>query len=301
MCVRRLLFPGLSLCMIMVGCGRTGTVPAPPHTPGTVAMVGNGTISQRAIRQYVNYALHFYAWVDATQAGDGTTSCSTRSTARACVTLRAQVLRRLMEERVVADYAAQHGIRLSRSDTARVERELKKLRAPQSGTAKLFTTERISPAFMRSVLQNQLLVKHVEAAVVEKAALSGPSFHLQKYVFRTDRQSYRNAIDLATSGVNTVAGRAAPTHWVAAFRLSAHVRSLIGVASNGDFVGPVLEGGSYVVYKVLGRGDHRYGLPARQQILARSFELWLHQRLRKLQPKCLLENGQTAPCTAPNH
>src|SRR5579859_7322672 len=191
MCVRRLLLPGLSLCMVLVGCGRSGATTVSPRTPGTVAMVGNTTISQHAIRQYVNYALHFYSWVDATQAGDGATSCSTRSTTRACVILRAQVLRRLVEERVVAQYAAEHGIRLSSSDARRVERELQRLQSPQSGTAKLFTSERISPAFMRSVLENQLLVKHVEAAVVGNAALRGPSFHLQKYVFGTDRMSYR--------------------------------------------------------------------------------------------------------------
>lgn len=264
-------------------------------------MAGNATISQRSIRQYVDYALRFYSWVDTTQVGNGATSCSARSTSRACVTLRAQVLRRLLEERIVSEYAAQHGIRLSHSDSGRVARELKRLESPGSSTAKLFTTERISPAFMRSVLRNQLLVKHVEAAVVGKSALSGPSFHLQKYVFGTDRPSYRSAIDLATGGANGVPGQASSTHWVAAYRLSAHVRSLIRVAANGDYVGPTREGSSYVVYKILARGNHRYGLPARQQILAQSFRLWLQKRLAKVQPRCLLGNGQTAQCPGLNH
>jgi hypothetical protein len=79
------------------------------------------------------------------------------------------------------------------------------------------------------------------------------------------------------------------------------VRSLIGVAGNGDYVGPTLDGSSYVVYKILGRGDHRYGLPARQEILARTFQLWLRQRMAKLQPKCLLGSGKTGSCARLNH
>ncbi len=300
MCVLRLVVPALIVCMVLAGCGKSGA-PPPVRTAGTVAMVGSTTISQRAVQQYVNYALHFYSWVDASQPRDGATSCSTRSSTAACVTLRRQVLHRLLEEQVVAKYAAHNGIELSKSDIARVERELKQLRAPQAGTAKLFTNEGISPAFMRTVLQNQLLVKRVEAAVVGKAALTGPSFRLRKYVFGADRQSYRSAVDLATGGVNDIPGHTSITHWVAAYRLPPHVRSLVDVASKGDYVGPTLEGTSYVVYQILGRGNHRYGLPARQQIMARTFKAWLGQALAKLQPKCVLGNGQTAPCDGFNH
>jgi hypothetical protein len=242
-------------------------------------VVASAAIPSRTIQQYMNYALHFYSWVDATQSGDGTTSCSARSTSTACTTLRAQVLLRLREERVVANFARQHGIRLSASDTTRVEHELKRLRSPHSGTARLFSSEGISPVFMRSVLQNQLLVKRVEAAVVSKSTLSGPSFRLRKYVFGRDGHSYKSAIDLATAGAKHAPGHIPPIHWVAAYRLPRPVRSLIAVAADGDYLGPTLEGSSYVVYQLLDHGIHRYGLPARQQIEARSFKAWLSQRM----------------------
>jgi hypothetical protein len=249
----------------------------------------------------MNYALRFYSWLDATQSGDGATSCTTRSVSIACATLRQQVSRRLIEERVVANYAARHGIQLSGSDARRVARELKRLQSPHSGTARLFTTERVSPAFMRTVLQNQLLVKRVEAAVVAKAALSGPSFRLRKYVFGADRTSYQSAIDLATGGAAGLSGRPPPTHWVAAYRLLPRIRSLVAVAGAGDYVGPTLEGPSYVVYQVLGRGNHRYGLPARQDIEARFFRTWLVRRMAKVQPKCAQGGGQTVSCSGFNH
>ena len=66
-------------------------------------VVASASIPSKTIQQYMNYALHFYSWVDATQSGDGATSCSTQSTSTACVTLRAQVMRRLKEERVAGE------------------------------------------------------------------------------------------------------------------------------------------------------------------------------------------------------
>ena len=95
------------------------------------------------------------------------------------------------------------------------------------------------------------------------------------------RHSYKSAIDLATGGVNEVSGHIPPIHWVAAYRVPGSMRSLIAVATKGDFVGPTLEGSSYVVYQVLGRGNHRYGLPARQQIQARTFQAWLTQPMAR--------------------
>jgi hypothetical protein len=282
--LRPLILSALTGCVALTACGRSSS-PAPAHPHGPVAVTASAAIPNKIIQQYMNYALHFYSWVDATQSGDGTTSCSTRSTNTACTTLRTQVLRRLREERVVASFARQHGIQLSANDMTRVEHELKRLRSPHSGTARLFSSEGISPVFMRNVLQNQLLVKRVEDAVVSKAALSGPSFRLRKYVFGRDGHSYKSAIDLATAGVNDAPGHIPPIHWVAAYRLPRSVRSLMAVATSGDYVGPVLEGPSYVVYQPFARGIHRYGLPARHQIEARTFRAWLSQRMAARQSR----------------
>jgi hypothetical protein len=300
MCVLRLLVLGLTGCAVLTGCGTSHLVDA-VRTPGTVAEVGNATISKAQIQAYIQYALQFYSWVDTSGSGNGTTGCSVSSPTPACGTLRRQVLRRLLEERIVAEYAAQRGIRLSPSDSKRVEVEMTRLQSPHSGTQRLFSTERVSPQFMRSILRNQILVKHVEAAVVGRNAFAGPSFRVRKYIFGIDRQSYKSAINFATGGVSTASGQTPPVHWVAAYRLPTQVRSQADVAGRGDYVGPTLEGGSYVVYQILGHGVHRYGLPARQQIEARSFRLWLAERMSQIQPKCFQGPVKTVPCARLYH
>jgi hypothetical protein len=154
---------------------------------------------------------------------------------------------------------------------------------------------------MRSILRNQLLVKHVEAAVVGKDALAGLSFRMRKYVFGIDRQSYKSAIDFATGGVSDASGQTPPVHWVAAYRLPTQVRSQADVAGKGDYVGPTLEGASYVVYQVLGHGVHRYGLPAREQVEARSFRVWLAKRISQIHPTCFQGPVKPVPCAGLYH
>lgn len=296
----RLLFLGLLGCAVLVGCGAS-TSSRPARAPGTVAVVGTTAISQSQIQEYMNYALRFYSWVDISSSGDRPTACTVRAETTACGTLRKQVVRRVLEERVVTEYAAHHGVRLSASDARRIEREMKRLQSPHSGTQRLFSTERVSPHFMRGVLQNQLLVRLVEAAVVGKAALVGPSFRLRKYVFGIDSRSYKSAIDFATGGVIDAASHRAPIHWVATYRLPVHVRSLAGVASDGDFVGPTLVGPAYVVYQVLGHGIHRYGLPAREETEARIFRAWLDKRMSRIAPKCFQGPFKTVSCSRLYH
>lgn len=229
--------------------------------------------------------MQFYSWVDTSAGADSTTSCSVHSSTPACTALRKQVSRRLLEQQIVTRYAAAHRIQLTSQDHRHVEIELQRLQSPQSGTQRLFSNHGVSPQFMRGVLQNQLLVRHVEAKVVGSAALSGPSFRMRKYVFAPGNQSYKSAIDLATGGVSTSGAHLPPVHWVAAYRLPSHVRSLAGLAGKGDFVGPSLQGASYVVYQILGHGVHRYGLPAREQIEARLFRSWLAKMLSTIRSK----------------
>jgi hypothetical protein len=210
-------------------------------------------------------------------------------------------LHRLLEEQVVTNFAARHRIGLSASDSGRIDRELKRLQSPHAGTQRLFSTERISPRFMRTVLRTQLLVKRVESTVVDRAVLAGPSFKLRKYVFGLDKRSYKSALDLATGGASVGGSREPPVHWVASYRLPARVRSLADVAGNGDFVGPTLEGPAYVVYQVLGRGVHRYGLPARQEIEARSFRTWLSKQMAQIKPTCFQGSTKIVPCAVLYH
>jgi hypothetical protein len=300
MCVPRAFLLSLALGAVLAGCG-SSHLGEPARTPGTVAMVGAAAVSQRQIQQYMNYALRFYSWVDTTASAGSASSCTVRSTTPACITLRKQVLHRLLEEQVVTNYAASHNIRLSASDSRRVNRELKRLQAPYAGTQRLFSTERVSPRFMRTVLQTQLLVKRVEASVVDQSLLAGPSYKLRKYVFALNRRSYKSALDLATGGVSAAGGQAPPVHWVAAYRLPGHVRALVNLASKGDYVGPTSEGASYVVYQVLGRGEHRYGLPAREQIEARAFRTWLSKHMAEIRPMCFQGSAKTVPCAALYH
>jgi hypothetical protein len=298
--VLRSLAPGVTVCLVLAGCGATHST-KPANTAATAAPVANTAIPPQQIQEYMDYALQFYSWVDTTTPGNGTTTCSVRSTSPSCVTLRKQVVRRLMEERIVTEFAAQHSIRLSSADRSRVDREMKRLQSPHSGTRRLFGANRVSPHFMRGVLQTQLLVRRVEAAVVGKAALVGPSFRLRKFVFGGDQRGYKSATDLATGGINGAAGPSPPIHWVAAYRLPAQLRSLAGLARKGDYVGPSPQGGSYVVYQILGHGVHRYGLPAREETEARSFRAWLATRMSQTQPKCLQGGAKSVPCSALYH
>jgi hypothetical protein len=298
--VLRILLISCSVGTVLAGCGGSHSV-EPARTPGTVAMVGAAAISQRQIQQYMNYALRFYSWVDTTASGASATSCTVHSTTPACTTLSKQVLHRLLEEQVVTNYAKNHNIRLSASDSSRVEQELKRLQSPHAGTQRLFSTERVSPGFMRTVLQTQLLVKRVESSVVDQSLLAGPSYKLRKFVFALDRRSYKSALDLATGGVSAAGEQAPPVHWVAAYRLPAHVGALVNLASNGEYVGPTSEGATYVVYQVLGRGEHRYGLPAREQIEARAFRTWLSKHMAEIRPMCFQGPAKTVPCAALYH
>ena len=88
---------------------------------------------------------------------------------------------------------------------------------------------------------------------------------------------------------------------MAAYRLPSQVLSQAKVAGKGDYVGPTLEGASYVVYQILGHGVHRYGLPARQQSEARFFRLWLAKRMSQIQPKCFQGTAKTVPCAGLYH
>ena len=280
---------------VLSGCGSSHSS-TPVRTPGTVAMVGASAVSQRQIQQYMNYALRFYSWVDTSASGAGGISCSLPSATTACATLRKQVLHRLLEEQVITNYAMHHNIQLSASDSSRVNRELKRLQSPLAGTQRLFSTERVSPRFMKTVLRTQLLVRRVESKVVDQSLLTGPSYRLRKYVFPLDGAGYKRALDLATGGVSSGVGQPQPVHWVAAYRLSAHVRALLDLASDGQYVGPTSEGASYVVYQVLGRGEHRYGRPAREQVEANAFRTWLSKRMAETKPMCFQGTTKMVPC-----
>jgi hypothetical protein len=249
----------------------------------------------------MDYALRFYSWVDEGAAQQGNAVCSASAENPECATFRAQVLSRLIEERLVTQYAAAHKISLTRSDLAKVEEELARLQAPHSGTDRLFVAERVSPRIIRSVLETQLLVRRVEATLVSPQALRGPMLQVRKFVFGLSKHNYRQAVDLATSGTSATTLSATRPLWVALFRLSPQIRRLTTYAAHGAYVGPFRQGTTYVVLQVLGRSTRRYGRPARELIMARAFRSWMKTQLLEAHPTCLTAGRASAPCRVPYH
>jgi hypothetical protein len=202
---------------------------------------------------------------------------------------------------MVAAYAARHSVHLTSSDTHQIDADLRELQASDSPTSGLFKQHRVSPSFMRSVLRAQLLVNRVEDAITPKARLRGPSYRMRKFVFARDSASYREAVDLATSGVAAVHLHPPPIHWVAAQRLDRKVRSQAVLAGTGDYIGPFIVSGRYVVYEVLGHANHAFGKPARQLIEAQVFRSWLRSHTGTQLAECEKLISKGVACDPVNH
>lgn len=285
----------LLLACVLSSCGKTA---APATIPrGVVAVVGGHSIRESTVREYVVYAQAYYASVYGVHGQQSRATCA----AATCRKLRRQALGRLIEERLVLDFAhARHTV-LSHDQQAVIRAEIASLPTSDTTEAELVRQGTVTPAFVRTLLTTEALVRRVETDTVGSHAAAGPSFHLESFVIPVSTPAnksaaYAAALALASDGEPIPVGARRHIGWIAAFRLSRPVRSALTTAQKGDFVGPFTRSGGYLVLHLLGRGRHRYGKPARLATETRLFHRWLAAQLRTSATRCYDGQGHAASC-----
>ncbi|MBV9281891.1 MAG: hypothetical protein JOZ41_17570 [Chloroflexi bacterium] len=276
----------VGLCL--AGCGSAG------HGPSAAAVIGGHPILPADVQAYVDYSVRFDAWANHQPASRP--PCAAGRGGRQCALLRRQALIRLLQERVVQDYARRHGVRLTAADQSGIDRQLAIAAGPGST---LLRRLGVSRSFLRAVLARQMLVQRVEAAVAPDWARQGPSVHVRRYVipYGTDPvQAREEAVTLAIDGKPIPAAASIRDEWIADFRLAAPLQETLAVADPGQFAGPYDQGSAFLVIQLLGRGTHRYGRPAREELASRYFHTWLAEAFRQTRPVCYGADGKTMAC-----
>jgi hypothetical protein len=272
------------LATILSACGSSQS-----RTPQAIALVNSRPIPQSEYRQYVLYADRFYA-----ASGQG--HCP--GVQPGCTLLQQQVLRRLLEQSLVQQYAQQHHITLSPAEQQQVEARLATLAAPGSPTGTLLTRRQVTRRFIRSLLADELLVQAVEQAVVPTQLERGRSYRLRIVTVPISpggrQAAYQAALDVATNGGAAPTGAGDRTEWVAAFRLGLAVQHTLQQAQVGEYVGPYEHADSYRVFQLRGQKWGRYGRPARQRIETTYFRHWLDAQLSAAHPVCYAGNRQSS-------
>lgn len=273
------------MALIVSGCGSSSL------SPPQAARVSGQAITWQDVRSNVSYAARFYA------PATPTSRCSTTSVSAFCIALTRQVLERLIEERVIEVYASRHGIALTAADRRRATRMSMVLLARKevTGTGQSYPPSRM----LESIVRRELLVQHVQAAVTSSVTLSGPSYHLRRYLVprvRSGHQTYLEANQLALGNSPPPPGTLIRTEWKADFRISPALRASLRDAHPGQFVGPFERAGGYEVIEVLGQGRHRYGPKARESLVGRRFATWLQAQVLSAHPVCYRPAGSTTPC-----
>jgi hypothetical protein len=263
-------------------------------------VIAGHSISESALQQNVDYAMSFYAWAYGTDASRAK-SCNQGSRDPNCLRVRGQVLGRLLEEDIVAQYASAHHITLSASDLNVVYEDVLQLVSQGTTVAQLLAERKINRGFISDLLARESLVRKVEQAVTAGRAESGPAVHVARYTFSigngTSRgRAYQLALALATDGRLVKGSAALHTQWIALSRLPSAVRDAVAGAHNGQSLGPFGDGQAYVVYRLLERGTHRYGRVARATREAQLFRAWLSRQLRREGPRCFDQGGAAVSC-----
>jgi hypothetical protein len=275
--------------LCVTGCGSSG------HAPSAAAVIGGHPISPADVQAYVDYSVRFDAWARHQPAGSRPTCTAGRGGGQ-CGLLRRQALIRLLQERVVQNYARSHGVTLTAADRSGIDRQLAIAAGPGST---LLRRLGVSRTFLRAVLARQMLVQRVEAAVAPDWARQGPSVHVRRYdiPYGTDPvQAREEAVTLATDGKPIPAAATVRDEWIADFRLAAPLQETLAVANPGQFAGPYDQGSAFLVMQLLARGTHRYGRPAREELASRYFHTWLVGAFRKARPVCYGPGGKAVAC-----
>jgi hypothetical protein len=288
--VRHLYFL-LPLVLVLAACGGAHTA-----TTNVVAEVAGRPITRPELDTYTRYAATFESVVypESTEA-----TCARRATRAACARFRAGVLARLIEERIVLDYAHRHHIRLTPGERSEASRQVQSLMAPSAPTARLFHLG-VSRAFVSHIVDRQLLIQKVEGRIVGARAKHGFEYKIRKIGIPnsgSDSADNQAVMRIATTG-KIPPGAAEKTEWMAPFRMTPGVRRAVAAARPGDYVGPFTRQGYVLVIQLLESGDHPYAAPARAALTSRLFATWLSHALKRAHPRCRGSSGALAPCPA---
>lgn len=279
------------VCLV-AACG-TSHHGAPPF----VAAVGKDRISQTELSAYTRYVAGFdaLAYPDSAEA-----ACARKWAGATCARVRTQALVRLIQERLVQQYAQSHHLRLTPDDQTQIELEMAQLGAGSAPTRRLFTDHAVDRRFMRAVLARQILVQKVQANVAGERAVRGFEVHIRKFTVPVppgaNRQTlYQQAVAMATGGP-VPAGTQVRDQWVAPFRLPADIRLAVKGTHRGEYIGPFARSGSYILVQVVGSGVHRYAAPARRALQRAMFRIWLQHSATSRPIRCLDARGTLSPC-----
>ena len=266
-------------------------------------MVAGQSITRADLNAYVGYSSRFYAWAHQ-MGGIGSPGCGTGNGAVRCTGLQGRALARLIEEHVVMAYASAHHIRLTAREELRIDHEINDLRQADAAGGNLLRSLGVTPSFMKEIVRREMLVQRVEDMVAPRAVKVGPALHLRHFfifygVGKSRKQARDEALTLAIDGAPVPENAGVRSDWVAPFRLPADIRAQVMLARPGQFVGPFRGKQSFLVLQLLARGNHRYGLPARQQLEAEYFRRWLAGAVRRADPKCFTDTGAITQCPLP--
>ena len=279
------------LLVALSACGSSG--------PRTVASVKGQDITTADIQQYERYALRFYAWVRADGAVGSEPACNPDATSGPCLALRRQVLARLIQERLILAYAQSHRIGLSPADDKLVQARTD---AYTSGKGSSLHRLGITPAFLRGVVQRQILIAKVESKVTARQlASTAPDFYVKRYQVPTTggrSSAEKAAATLATAGRPVPPGTRVDTLWLHPSDLNTSARALLQTAEPGQFTGPFPGGHGYLVYRVLDALSSGDPVEARQQTETQYFQSWLERAVRAAHPQCFNAQGGNVQCPA---
>lgn len=277
----RLLVITLLTACTLAACG------SPRPMPTVLARIGQQTISTADVKQAMTYVSAYYPTSSRTAV-----TCAP-STSGPCASASRQVLARMIEENVVAQYAGNHGLALNRADWSRVHGAVDALLAgPLRG-------KHVAPDMLRAVVARQILVEKVERAVTPRSTRQGFQLHIRKVYFSLSEgraAARKDAISLATAGGPAPATATSKVEWVRPNALRPAARAALAVASPGDYVGPYTERQNVVVIELLGRGRHRYGAKLRSYLETQAFHAWLRMRLTGVHPTCYDTTGHPDSC-----
>jgi hypothetical protein len=269
-----------ALLLLTSACGSGGA-----HSPGNlVARIGGQGITAHELQSYAHYADAFYA---AAYPGTSTrTNCQGRQIGRGkCASLREHVLARLLQERVILQYAREHHISLDAVDQSRVNAQMEALISPSSYTADLYAKPQTT-RFLHRVLDTQAVVLKVEQTVVGRQAESGFAYQLQKFVFPAGVQGEARAKALVRTHRFVSHEGSVETVWQAAFRLAPAVSLAASAAKPGDYLGPFHRVTSVLVVRILAEGVHAYGRIAQLERQTQLFRSWLVTQIKRNHPVC---------------
>lgn len=260
-------------------------------------MLGQHAISRSELDSYVRYVAGFdaLAYPDSSQA-----TCARRHNAPVCTQLRDQSLTRLLQERVVLDYATRHHITLSDRDTASIQTEMVRLESKSSPTRKLFYDGTVSRRFMRSILRRQLLVQKVQEHVAGRESARGPLVRIRRIRMPARSAALRRAaltvLRAVAAGAPVPATATDRTNWIAPFRLPHAMQQALAHARTEMYLGPFEHAGQAILVRLEARTVGPYNALSRAEARSYFFNQWLQSALRKARPRCAGAGGRLTVC-----